>query len=371
MLVDELASGVLPASAGDVARDLALPAGLAAGGMITAFHLLAIFVEAPLLAWSERVSVRWFSAGALAALAAVLFGASLAGSALAMVVCLALYGPASGCALAAAEGVLVESRPEERERTIARLGLAGALGDLAVPVVLGALAWAGLGWRGALVIAGAAAALLALVHATSRALDRRPVVAEEEDEEAPGVREALRFAFSNRSLLRWSVAVVLTSLLDEVLVAFVMVQLDASSALERAVAVGAWTVGVVGGLASLERLGDRVPARPTLLASAGLTAGALVVLATSSDVRVASCALFVLGAGSSALHPLASARAYASLPGRPALVNAVAAALAPVDALAPLALGALALALGAPAAILAILVAPLGIALIALRSNDA
>ena len=54
VVVDELASGVLPATAGDVARDLAVPAGLAAGGIITAFHVLAIFVEMPLLAWSER-----------------------------------------------------------------------------------------------------------------------------------------------------------------------------------------------------------------------------------------------------------------------------------------------------------------------------
>ena len=38
------------------------------------------------------------------------------------------------------------------------------------------------------------------------------------------------------------------------------------------------------------------------------------------------------------MHPLASARAYASLPGRPALVNAVASAFVPFDALCPLVL---------------------------------
>lgn len=44
-------------------------------------------------------------------------------------------------------------------------------------------------------------------------------------------------------------------------------------------------------------------------------------------------------------------------------MNAVAAALAPFELIAPLVLGALAVTFGAPAALLAILVAPLGIAL--------
>lgn len=363
VLVDELATGVPPASAGDVARDLALPAGLAAGGMITAVHVLALFVEAPLLAWSERVSVRWFSSASLAVLALATFGAALAGSPLAMVACLALYGPASGCALAASEGVLVESRPEQRERTLARLGLAGALGDLAVPVLLGALAWVGLGWRIALSVAAGAAALLAIIHASSPALGRVLRAEESAEDEAPSVLEALRLAFSTRPLLLWSIAAGLTSLLDEVLIAFVVVRLEGATAIELAGAVGAWTTGVVGGLLVVERCAERLEPRRSLLGCAVVVAGCLVVLACTDDVGLASATLLVLGAATSAIHPLASARAYAALPGRPALVNAVAAALAPFDLVAPLLLGALALAFGAPAAILAILIAPLGIAL--------
>jgi MFS family permease len=369
VVVDELASGVLPASAADVARDLAVPAGIAAGGIIAAFHVLAIFVEVPLLAWSERVSARWFSAASLAVLALVTFAAALAGGPIALVICLAVYGPASGCALAASEGLLVESRPEERERTLTRLNLAGAVGDLAVPLLLGALAWLGFGWRVALVVAAAAAALLAIVHGFAKALDRTlPLEENDSEEDAPSIIEALRFAFSTRPLLAWSVAAALTSLLDEVLIAFAVVRLEAASPLERAFAVGAWTAGVVGGLVVLDRFVDRLDSRKVLLASAALVAASLLVLASTADVAIASGALFALGASTSTLHPLATARAYASLPGRPALVNAVAAAFMPFDALAPLALGALALWLGTHAAILAILVAPLGIALAVWRA---
>jgi MFS family permease len=375
VVVDELASGVLPASAGDVARDLAVPAGITAGGIITAFHVLAIFVEMPLLAWSERVSARWFSAVSLGVLALVTLGAALAGGPLALFVCLALYGPASGCALAASEGILVESRPEERERTLTRLNLAGALGDLAVPLLLAALAWVGLGWRVALAMAAASAAVLAIAHGSAKALHRIvPVDAVDDDEydgEPPSVLAALRFAFGTRPLLTWSVAVAFTSLLDEVLIAFAVVRLEGASPLERAIAVGAWTVGLVGGLLVLERWVDRLDSRKVLLGSSAVVATSLIALACTSDVEIAWAALFALGTSTSTLHPLASARAYASLPGRPALVNAVAAGFLPFDALAPLVLGALALWLGAPAAILAILVAPAGIALAAWKAPPA
>jgi MFS transporter, FSR family, fosmidomycin resistance protein len=369
-VVDEFASGVLPATSIDVARDLAVPAGLAAGGIITAFHVLAIFVEMPLLAWSERVSARRFSAASLAVLALVTCAAALATGPIGLAVCLALYGPASGCALSASEGVLVESRPELRERTLTRLNLAGALGDLAVPLLLGGLAWVGFGWRVALASAATVAALLATVHACATALDRPVPTESDDDDEPPSVLAALRFAFGNRRLLAWSVAVALTSLLDELLVAFAMIRLEHASPLARALAVGAWTAGVLLALVVLERWADHVDSRKVLLASAAVAAISLVVLACSSDVLIASAALFVLGVGTSALHPLASARAYAALPGRPALVNAVAAAFIPFDAFAPLVLGALALWLGTPAAILAILIAPAGIAVAAWRAAD-
>jgi FSR family fosmidomycin resistance protein-like MFS transporter len=360
---------VLPASAGDVARDFALPGGLVAGGIITAFHVLAIFVETPLLAFSERVSVRIFSATALAVLAVASLGAALSGSVGVLLACLALYGPASGCALSASEGLLVESRPLERERTLARLNLAGALGDLSVPGLLGAFAWLGLGWRHAIGIAALVALGLAVVHGSSKALDVLPVSADDEDE-TPRVLEALRFAFSHRSLLGWSLAVSGTSLLDEVLIAFVMVRLEAASPVARAVVVAAWTVGLVGGLVVLERWIERLDSRRVLLVSACVAAAALVAVACAENVTATIAAAFVLGASTSTLHPLASARAYAALPGRPALVNAVAAAFVPLDAIAPLVLSAIALSHGSAAALLAILVAPLGIALAAWRRGE-
>jgi MFS family permease len=385
--------------------------------MITAFHLLAIFVEAPLLAWSERVRVGRFSAAALFTFALACFGAALANGPLLFVLALALYGPASGCALAASEGLLVETRRDERERTIARLTLAGALGDLAVPLLLGALAWLDLGWRTGMRVAGGAALLLAFVHGTSRELDRLPPKERdddvddprdgsnaeahaaasnesyeaadehegaadasdehedaakehdaEEEEDEPSVLESLRFALSHRRLLAWCAAVALTNWLDEVLVAFVMVRLDHASSLERAIAVASWTIGFLPGLLLLDRHLARLDTRRALYVAAAVAALALLVLAVGPSVPVACLALGTLGAATSVLYPLAEARRYAALPGRPALVHAVGALFTPFDALTPLALGALALAFGPEAALLAIVLAPLGLALAAWKA---
>jgi MFS family permease len=353
-----------------VSLALGVSAGLGAGGIIAAFHSLALFIESPLLAWSERVSVRCFSSLSLATLALAMLGAGLAESSIAFAVCLALYGPASGCALAASEGALVESCPSERERTLARLSLAGAGGDLAVPLLLAALAWLGHGWRAAFITGALVTFVLALIHASANALDARlSLEPQVTDAEPASVYRTLKAALSTRPLVAWSAAAALTSLLDEVLIAFAVVQLQHASPVARATAVGAWTIGILAGLFLLERFIERLDSRRVLLASCAGAAASLCVLAITPDVPVAIGALFALGTSTSTLHPLASARAYASLPGRPALVNAVAAAFAPFDLLAPLALAALAVWLGPPAALLALLVAPLGIAWAAYRAR--
>jgi fucose permease len=136
-------------------------------------------------------------------------------------------------------------------------------------------------------------------------------------------------------------------LLDEVLVAFAAVHLAAlspgpASIVWRQATLGALIVGGVVGLVALERVVEDARAGRVLQLACVLALLSSVALALAPDLLIASVALFVLGASSAVLHPLVKARAYASLPGRPLLVNAVAAALVPLDALAPLVLGAIA-----------------------------
>jgi hypothetical protein len=362
--VDELASGVAPASAPDLSAAIGLSSGTTAGVIVTAFYGLA-WIETPLLAWSERVPIRWFSAASLAVLGLSTMLAAFAHGPIAMALCLALYGPAAGCALAVSEGVLVEAS-ESGERALARLTIAAALGDLAVPLVLFALDRAGLGWRAAFVIAGSVALVLAVAHASSPSLDRASTG---DDEGDASIREALRTAFGRPALLGWSLACVLVGLLDEVLVAFAAVHLAPLGAELRAFALAAWTIGGLAGLWAVERWIDRVRPMRLLLVTCAVSAIGLASLALTHDPAIACGSLALVGAATSTFHPLVKARAYAALPGRPALVNATLAALVPLDALAPLVLGAIATGLGSSAALLALLVAPIGIGLAAWRAR--
>ena len=342
--------------------------------MIVAYHSLAFFVETPLLAWSERVRARWFSAASLAILALSVFAAAMSRSRWSLLFALALYGPASGCALSVAEGLLVEAEPRSRERTMARLSLAANAGDLAVPLLLAILSWYGLGWRAGFVVAGAVASLLAFAHGSASSLDRLPSCANGDAERhAPSIRETLRTAFSTRSLLGWSFACASTNLLDEVLVAFSAVHLHALGATigQRSWAVAAWILGGFVGLAGLERLGARSSARRVLLGASAVTAIAVTVLAVTHSTDIGTCALFVIGASGSTLHPLTKANAYASLPSRPALVNAVGAALLPFEMAAPIAIGIVASRAGSPWAIACLLVAPAVVAIAMWRLGEA
>jgi hypothetical protein len=276
---------------------------------------------------------------------------------------LALYGPGAGLALAVAEGVLVEAR-------------AAPVGDLLTPIALAGASLVGLTWRDVAFCAGLLGLLLVASHVRLLELDRAmPSDDDEEDAGEPHLARsglgALREALSQRPLLGWSLAGTLTGLMDEVLMAFSALHLASIAPGEdtvaaRQLALVAIIAGGLVGLAWLERSVEGREPRRVLLLACVLSGVSLGGVAIAPDLGVAAVALFVLGAGSAVLHPLVKARPYEALSGRPQLVNAVGAALVPIDALAPLLVGFVALHHGSALALGSLGVAPLGVALAAL-----
>jgi MFS family permease len=375
--VDELCSGIAPARVPDLARELGVSPTLAAGAIISAFHSLALFVETPLLAFADRGRVRIVATTSLLAIAAAMLLGALAPNGACLLVAMALYGPASGCALAASEGILVESRPLERERTMTWLTLAGVAGDLAVPLLFALLGQIGLGVRAEMSVGAGVALALAGIQWFSRELDR-PMAAGTEDEDGtndgprPPLRALVEVVRSTPRLLLWSLAGSFIALLDEVLVAFSSVHLDLYTHASddwRAAAITAWTLGAILGLVALDRVLEWATPRVVLLYASVLAAVALGLFAVTRAPIVAVTALTIVGASASTFHPIAKARAYASLPGRPAVVNAIAGLLVPIDAIAPLVLSAIAARGGSRAAIFGLLVAPVFLGALALRDR--
>lgn len=296
-------------------------------------------------------------------MAASLLAAAAAPSYPVLLAALALYGPGSGLGTGLAQSTLAAAEPGRCEAALARWSLAGTLGDLLAPAVLAASVALGLGWRGAVLAVASLTAAHALALARMPPPASGPAPGDGGDEEAP-LREALRAALGAPALLGWSLAVVLCSFLDEVLVSFgalwLAARLDAGPAARAAIFV-AWELGALCGAALLARCAHRFTPRALLLASGlGSLACHLAWLAAPHWAASAAAAA-ASGLFAAAHYPLLAARAYAALPGRPHLVQAVASAFSVLDLAIPLLVGLAADRAGLLAAMLLLAVQPVGV----------
>jgi MFS family permease len=356
---DELATGIVPAGAPELAANFHLGVAAAAGWTLFAFQLLGVLLEPPLLAIARGPRARRLRTLGLVGMAAGLAFAAVAPSYPALLAALALYGPACGLGTCLAQASLAEADPARTEAALARWNLSGLLGDLAAPGALAASVALGLSWRGALAAAALAAGAQALV--VGRAPAPGPAAEEDQDEWGATVGEALRAALATPALLGWELAASACTLLDETLVSFgalwLAQRLGAGPA-ARAAVLTAWTLGGIAGSGLLARAAGRVRPRSLLLA-AGL--GSAVCYGAWLAAPSVAWSAFTAGAAglfTAAHYPLLKARAFAALPGRPNVVQAVASAFSAVDLVVPIALGAVADRAGLLAAMLVLLVQP-------------
>lgn len=369
---DELATGVVPAGAPELAEAFALTPARAAAWTLVAFGALAVLVEPPLLALATGRRERRLRTAGLAGMALALAAAALAPSYGLLLAALALYGPASGLGTNLSEAALVASAPGRAEVALARWSLAGMVGDLLAPLGLAAAVALGAGWRGALGAVAVVAALQAL--AAARAPGARAAhpgdgaSSPDTHDGPPSLGELARLVWRTPALLGWSAAAALCALLDEIVVAFGALWVDArldASATQRAVVLVALMAGSLGGAALLERLAGRV--RPALLlgGSGAGCAAAYVAWLLAPGWQASAVAAALVGAFAAAHHPLLRARAFAALPGRPQLVVAAGALFGPVELALPLAVGLVADAGGLVAAMVALLVQPVAVVIAA------
>ncbi|REJ80748.1 MAG: MFS transporter [Acidobacteria bacterium] len=334
-VLDELSSGVPSAAAAAVGSEFAV-SNTAIGALLTAFGLLALFVEPPLFFLADRFPRRWFVCGGLLGFGVSCFAAAAAPSYGWLFLALLLFGPFSGAGVSLSQATLVDADPARAERWLSRWTLCGAAGDLATPVLLALLALGGAGWRSAFALCGL------LAWAQAALLWRRQFPDEHREVEAPARpwREALAEALASRPLLLWAVALVACSLLDEILVAFTALHLRrdlgfADPAIYLVVAC--FSVGAIAALLAAERLHEQLAPAPLLRAACGVSLVALVGFVLSGSLPALAGWALLLGAGSSLHYPLAKAQLYRALPGRSGTAIAVAGLLAPAElALAPL-----------------------------------
>lgn len=382
-LLDELYSGVPSIASADIRAGLATSYAATLGVLFLVPGAVAVVVEPVLFVLADRYPRKWFVCGGLLAMACAAFAAAVSHSALALAAAMAIAWVGSGSAVNLAQASLVDARPAQRERTLARWALLGEIGDLLAPILLGALATAGLGWRTGYLVVGVVAVGWAM------ALVRQPFVgsapANDGEHPAPdhpgdaegagetepdllaGVREALR----NRRLLLWLGGAAMCDLLDEIVVALAALYLRDHLALdpaERSLVFAAGVAGAIGGALLTDRLLARVAPLRIL---GGASLGCALVYAAwlvAPNVWLSAALFAAVGATAAPMYPIASAQAYAALPRRSGTVHAAAHLFTPLTLTLPWALGALADATDVRVALALLLAQPLGLLALALGS---
>lgn len=388
-----LAAGVLAALAAEFADELADGTGDAAlplirhglglsyaeiGLLAAAPLIIGSLIELPLgiLAPPGRRRRRLILAGGGVFIASLLLAAA-APSFPVLLAALVLFFPASGAFIGLTQADLMDAAPGRQAALMARWTVAGAVGAVVGPLLLGVVVAAGGGWRAAYLVltATAAAAWLGVVigggpraASVSDEVPRAPSVSDEvtapppddpEPQPAP-LRQALRAA-RRPGVLRWLILLQVTDLLGDTLTGFVALYLVAvagvspgRAALGVGVRLGADLAGAALAVPLLERLSARLVLRLTAALALGLYPAFLLIPGFGAKLAV----LAVLSLATSAWYPAASGELYAGLPGASGVAVSLSTAATLVGGLGPLAVGLAAGWLGLGWALAALAIVP-------------
>lgn len=366
--LDEFASVAFVALP-DVQGEFGVSYALVTLAAFTLPDLFALVVEPPLMLVADRYPGhrKAWVLGGLALMGLCLFGLALAPTLWVFSAVMALFFVANGLGVNLSKATLMDADPDRRELWMTRWVFFGTLGDLAGPLFLALLAWFALGWRSAMFAIG----LLVLAWTALLATRTFPALGteDEDDEEEPGWRETLRGAVANKRLMGWLFAVTLCGLLDEIFVAFGSAWLEQAYGAtlgQRGLVLGLGTAGGLVGLVWLEHaLARGADPRRWLIGTSVATLAVLVAWVAAPTLWTSAALLVVLEVVAAQLYPLAEAQAYRALPGRAAMVDAIAGLYAPIGLAIPVGVGLVADHLGLVPALLVLGLQPLGLGLVA------
>lgn len=371
-LLDELSSGVPFAGAPGIERSLHLSHTATAAALFTVPGLVQLVLDPIVFLLADRWGRGWVVRGGLAVMSAASFAAALAPGPVTLACALSLWGVATGAATSFAEVTLVDRWPDQQARTMARWTLLSLIGDLAAPMLLGALAVVAgdLAWRPGFAIVGGVLA----VWAVAISLRAFPAPAAAPDADEPSLWQAVRAAVRDRVLIGWLFGLALCHLLDEILVVFASIhvrdELGATAAWQSAT-VGALVAGEAIGLVVLERLLTRYSEHRLMIAAGVACTAAFVAWLAAPAVWLSVLLMVPLGATTAPLFPLASARAYARCPGRAGVVVVAGHLFAPVTLVLPWLLGVVADRAGTPVALALLVAQPIGLVVLAVTTGRA
>lgn len=279
-----------------------------------------------------------------------------------LLLALLIGNPATGAFVSLAQATLMDLQPRDRVRNMARWTLVGSVGYVGGPVVLAAAVWLGAGWRG--ISIGLALCALPLVAG----LRRLPSPASHPHASILRGAAAALAELRRREVLRWLTMLEAADLMLDVLHGFLalyFVDVVGTRPLEGALAVGVWTGAGLAGDALLLLVLRRVDGHRYLRwsAAAALAVYPAFLLLPGTAPKLALLA--VLGLLNSGWYAIPKAGLYSALPNRSGAAVALGGIGGLAGALVPLSLGLLAEHAGLGTTMWVLLVAPLGLLVLA------
>jgi MFS family permease len=359
------------AGAPDIERSLQLSHTATAAVLFTVPGLVQLVLDPIVFLMADRFGRSWLVRGGLAVMAATSFVAAVAPGPVTLACALSIWGVATGAATSFTEVTLIDQRPDQRARTMARWTLLAMVGDFAAPMMLGALGLFGEGrqsWRTGFAIVGG----LLAVWAIAMSLRQFPAPTATPGDDEPPLWQAVRAAIRDRVLIGWLFGLALCNLLDEILIVFASIyvrdELGASAAWQSAT-VAAFVAGGAIGLVGLDRLLTRHSEHRLVIAAGIACAVAFAVWLAAPTVWLSALLMVVVGATTAPLYPLASAQAYARCPGRSGVVVVAGHMFAPFVLVLPWLLGVVADRAGTLAALALLIAQPIGLVILAAATS--
>ena len=270
-----------------------------------------------------------------------------------------LLYPASGAFVGLAQATWMDLEPASTEANMARWVVAGSVGVVLGPLLLGGAVAVGSGWRGATL---AAALLVPLVlFAASHVRFPQP------HPETRNVRAALRVAIGalrKHRVIRWLLLLQLTDLLEDVFLGFValyLVDVGGSSPGVAAIGVGVFSAAALIGDSLLIGILKRMDGMRYLRWSAVGAIVAYPAFLLIGSVPTKLALLIPLGMLRAGWYAILQARLYSELPGQGGTAVAIGAPTDLMGSLLPLAIGMVAHRMGLGSAMWLLLAAPVAL----------
>jgi FSR family fosmidomycin resistance protein-like MFS transporter len=358
--LDELVFGAREAAWPLIRNDLNLNY-LEIGLLLGVPNLVAAVIE-PILGVLGDVWKRWLlivGGGVLFTVELVLFGLA-PNFAVLMAASILLY-PASGAFVSLSQSSLMDHDPSRHEHLMARWTLAGSVGVVAGPLLLGPAVWLGAGWRGVFVaLAPLSLALTIVAWAQLRRRHKPSAEAEKPQSVRDGLRQAARAA-RRPDVLRWLVLLMFSDFMLDVLLGFLalyFVDVVKVSPALAGTSVAVWSgAGLLGDallIPLLERVRGLTYLRYSAIVMLFLFPAFLIVPWYGAKLVV----LALMGLGNAGWYAILKGQLYSTLPGQSGTVMAIDSGFSLVAGAAPALLGLVAQWAGLPVTMWLLLLGP-------------